>query len=487
MTEYTPQIAACLTGFVQPFLTRDDVVVRVDDTIDDIAHFDRRNAQIAIKLAAVVGAQRAAEADVLLTNQRLIGVLAHEIGHADHTPERRIDPEIAEWAALLEEPRIERIIAADFPDLREPLTVSAAATVLPARVRTVGDALAAFILLGGRVAAGILDETAVAEALAAARSTLPAVDATRVQNLIAIAVAAPDLDRTVVECAEQIAAIARAYQARPPQPTCRTSNAGDVRAAPEPLRGAGSRSSAPLGEAYIRDATADERASVRHISAGRAERAAVDARHSKRGTGAPPGSARMAELVRADAQASLGLTRTAMPWRRRHPTAEDGSIELGLILDCSSSMASQRDAAASAAWVLRHAITDGLGRTCTWTFADHAGELPVEDPDRIVVPAVGPSTTALTEAIDHYQSWTAGHQQRMLVIVSDGALAGASPTAQLMRLQSEGVSVIGLVPDLEARLQLTEHLPDGAIVEILVDNLLDRLADHALQPSRPAI
>jgi hypothetical protein len=90
----------------------------------------------------------------------LCGVLAHEAGHAAHTVMRPdLTGPVATWAAVLEEPRMEGCVIADQPEARNWLRASVAhilGTPDPVDSQSAARMLA---LLGGRVLAGVLDDT----------------------------------------------------------------------------------------------------------------------------------------------------------------------------------------------------------------------------------------------------------------------------------------------------------------------------------------
>lgn len=546
MPNHASAIAAHLSEFAAVHSRRRDVIVRVDNTLNGRAQFDRSTAQITVNLNRILDpgerTQLQATPAHAIEYTALVGVLVHEIGHADHTPRRALPAHLERWAAVLEEARIERIMLERNPDWQTPLAASAAAVTRHPRSGDTIGAIELLALLGGRTHARVFPAAKTAAPLEQAAQFLDSHDA---QKVLEIAAAAADLADTGHEAMAQLAG--RLYEivvqystagaaatdllghvaagGSTDQPDTaqaqRTSSSNDehhTRSAGEttgpgegsgPLRsptpkhsggnanvsvvrnpgfysgslGAGRArdwftvTTLPASQSSTRPASALDHQKVRRLGswlAGQYTPAEVTGTIT---AAAPPGSARMAELVRATAQHDLGLQVTAAPWRRRRTREQPTTpVDLGLIVDRSTSMAEHLAAAADTAWTLTQALTGTVGRAQTWVFGDRAHTLPAADRTRIITPVPAGTTLALLPAVLDYARWSRPNgAARMLVVLSDGGLQGDPVRQELERLTEQGVSVIGLAPTTGSVAALAHHLPAEASVTALGSDLLAQI------------
>ncbi|MFC0313566.1 hypothetical protein ACFQNE_03120 [Gordonia phosphorivorans] len=523
-------LAAQLTELAAHHSDRGDLIVRVDNDLDGYAQFDRRTAQISVNVNQLVGDGPAAnlyEGSVAPAQYpALLGALAHEAGHADYTRPRRMPAAVEPWAALLEEPRMERRVLERNPELRTVLAASAATVLGESLTANPIAAMELLILLGGRALTGVFPTSLVRAPLQRALTALRDADRSRVQQIVgrAVALADDDLD-ALQDCAQELAQIAATYDqdAAPrtaPGHAAPTSEDNDDRsnqdeaaaADPEPVTGDHPDEvvqkfppayigadpkflSAALpniaatdwytvtaldqNQSTVREATAADYQAVRKIGswvAGHHHDATVTTTVA---AASPPGALRMAELVRASAQQELGLAVTALPWRRRRtlitPTVP---VDVGMIVDRSHSMTSFMPAIADATWVLHHALTAGTGRSQSWVFAERAHILPATSPSHILTPTAEGTTIAMLPALLDYRRWARPHgSARLLVVISDGGLYGDPVREELARLHDEGVMVVGLAPGPQFTAALANHLPDRAPIGVVGADLLGQLAE----------
>lgn len=537
----TAQITAHLTGLAAKSTGRHDIIVRLDQQLPVPAQFDLAEATISMNLLRLLDPP---EVDRLLAAPtaaeefpHLLGALIHEVGHADHTRFHRLPPPIAEWATVIEEPRIEKVMV-DKDPANAPLLAASAARVLG----EAGDAIAAMelmVLLGGRVLAGVFPAARAKDALGRASEHLAVGDADRVLELTGRGVELDDDDLAgLVEVADALHQIAARYSTtgRPSgavvdvvdssagdeqepeseaDPGSRDEDVADrIGSFPPPQPGSEPRPAAAMPPrdrpGYIgRNArfmsstlnaeSAADWFSVTTLPAPESEgRAATPADHrrvhqlgswlsgqhtpaqvaTRTATAAPPGRLHMSELVRATAQHDLGLPVTATPWtRQRTREAPTAAMDVGLIVDRSDSMGPHMEAVAETAWTLAQALARPVGRAQTWVFSDIANTLPVADVDQIVVPHAHGGTIALLPAIEDYARWTPSRDRaRVCLILSDGALYGDPVRDVLARLAADGVVVAGLAPTADGAAALADHLPETAPISVLGADLLDQVA-----------
>lgn len=215
MTASLAELTADMTRLVGALIPRRDVIVRLNPELAVDGQFDAATAQIAINMDRVCTPTTLAElragtitiADV----SRLVGVLAHEAGHAQHTPIRRLPPHLINWVDLLEEPRIEAALCRQHPLLREHLAESArhATAGTPIAAVTIIEAM---ILVGGRVHAGVFTAADAAHIRDAAGEALDPFDVDAIDAIVASAVDTGDDDYAgLLRLAERLSGIAAKY------------------------------------------------------------------------------------------------------------------------------------------------------------------------------------------------------------------------------------------------------------------------------------
>ncbi|WP_156150383.1 hypothetical protein [Gordonia sihwensis] len=213
------ELTADLTRTVTALLDRRDVVVVLDPGLPVDGQFNAATAQIAINLERICDPDTVTalqDRSLTVANvERLHGVLAHEAGHAAHTPIRPLPPHLVDWVELLEEPRIEATVVRQRPEVAESLSAAAAPAVGNTTPTDAIGAIETLILVGGRITAGVFTATADYTAmLDAARTILDADDTTAIEDLTATALQIPDDDLAVmVRAAQQLFDIASRYGA----------------------------------------------------------------------------------------------------------------------------------------------------------------------------------------------------------------------------------------------------------------------------------
>ncbi|WP_042377221.1 hypothetical protein [Gordonia alkanivorans] len=145
------------------------------------------------------------------------GCLAHEVGHADHTVTRKRQQSPAEsWATLLEEPRIETIMAHTRPQTRTWLQAAVAHLLGEVAPTSAEEAARVLILLGGRLLGNVLDDSDDLDLDAACGEWLTAQQVAVIADATSIAVTLADGDIAgMLRQAERIAAVMPNTQAPP--------------------------------------------------------------------------------------------------------------------------------------------------------------------------------------------------------------------------------------------------------------------------------
>lgn len=159
--------SAALTRIVDVIAERDDLIVRVvDGNPRAPGVFDPSGACITLDASRVLPAdvdQASLDFSDLRSLARVpvvAGVLAHEVGHADHTVNSATEAtNVAEWVRLLEEPRIETVMARTRPHTRTWMQASVAHLLGNPAPDSAETAARTLILIGGRLLGGVLDPT----------------------------------------------------------------------------------------------------------------------------------------------------------------------------------------------------------------------------------------------------------------------------------------------------------------------------------------
>lgn len=185
----------------------------------------------------------------------------------------------------------------------------------------------------------------------------------------------------------------------------------------------------------------------------------------------PPGRLDLEQAMQADAQAQLGLPRTATPWqRKRRRTLRAPALRLGIAIDHSPSMHDMLDAAMGAAWVVEAAAARARQARSTVALATfdtsahliesgsttHVPTLETAEPGAVNHSGALPEVLDLLRArleMDHYPD-----DSRFLVIISDSVLQSPQRAAHaIQELHAAGVRLLWISIDEEA----PGYLPDG--------------------------
>ncbi|MBB2749176.1 UNVERIFIED_ORG: hypothetical protein FHR35_009089 [Microbispora rosea subsp. rosea] len=180
----------------------------------------------------------------------------------------------------------------------------------------------------------------------------------------------------------------------------------------------------------------------------------------------PPGRLRMREVMQADAQRRLGLAVTAQPFVRRQRTrVTEPALIMGFAADVSGSMSSTAKALAVSAWVCAQAVRQVEGTAAAIAWGDKLTPLiwPGIPPDQVPLLSADEGTVVLPGAIralDGALGLSSGTGARLLVIASDGELAGKDAAGNnpaaiaqglIDRLIQRGCAVLWLCLDGEPR------------------------------------
>lgn len=431
----------------------------------------------------------------------LAGVLAHEIGHATHSVRRPgLAGSAAEWAALLEEPRMEGRVVAGRPDSRRWLQASVAHLLGRAEPTNRLEAARMLVLIGGRGMAGVLDLEDLPDLDALTKDWLSAEQISVICEQTDNVVAASDGDIATLARAAQI--ISSLFESRIDDSATEFDDTGDAgccaregldvdsaiggalaaiaaKAATELRLAAGTvdptpraiaqKESARAREAQVvadyrqarevehrhelRRPTADEHRQAKILATQLSSASMRDVDVVRVPTTAPPGNLRTSQLVRRQAQIHTRVTPTAAPWNStRRRTVRNPILKVGVALDISGSMEAYAQPTAVAAWMLARAVTDLQGRTATVTWNHQASLLPVRANNASVpVPMICGGSSGLPAALRVLERELAlGGQSgaRVLAIVTDGDLPNSDEVvAEVERLVDRGVHVLWLSSD----------------------------------------
>ncbi|GBF17467.1 VWA domain containing CoxE-like protein [Rhodococcus sp. Br-6] len=531
------QLGARLTGWADTLTDRGDVLVHVlphDPAARRPAGvFNHKTAQITVDAVQTLPG-RPDPNRIDLRDARdvarfpvLAGVLAHEVGHATHTVRRAgLTGSVAEWAALLEEPRMEGRIVADHIASRRWLQASV--THLLGRVdpNSAEEAARVLVLLGGRVLAGVLDIEDLPDLDVEAGKWLSREQIAVISEQTDRVVRAADGDIATVEAAAtRIAALfdnnpdnedqdvsggedggcaghtpadgpdldsalgkALAVVAAQAVTELRAA-AGVVDASPKAMAAQSAREQrteqiradhrAAHGrehETTLRRPTQDERRQTQALARelGAASMRGVEVARSRSTT--PPGRLRTSQLVRRQGQIHARTVPTATPWEsRRRRTIDNAKLTVGVALDISGSMDPYAAPTATAAWSLARAARDLGGRAATVTWNHAAALLPVKEGSGAVpVPRICGGSTGLPAALrtlERELHLVRPGAARLVAVVTDGELPNADEVRdEVERLVRAGVRVLWLSTG-ESTLSMT--LPAG--VEVVVLDRPDRV------------
>lgn len=494
------QLGARLTDWIDTLTPRRDVLVAVlphdPGSARPAGVFNHKTARITLDATqAMPGHPDPDRIDLRDGRDRarfpvLTGVLAHEVGHATHTTRRPgLAGAVAEWAALLEEPRMEGRVITENPHSRRWLQISALQLVGQIDPTSTDYAARTLVLLGGRILAGVLDADALPDLDDALAPWLTAEQIAVIAEQTDRAVNATDGDiATIIAAAEKIASLFPSSSAgvdrgedngcgachdRPvgdgPLVAALTELAieltGELRAAagitdpsPAALAARAARTArAAQSVADQRDARAmphavehrrptpedQQQARILTRQLKSAAIRAVDVTLTASTT--PPGRLQTSQLMRRQAQIHARVQPTATPWERtRRRTVDTPTLTVGVALDISGSMDAYAEPTAVAAWAVARAIRDVGGKVATVTWNHTASLLPVRAASGSVpVPLICGASRGLPAALRVLdRELNLGREQgaRMVVVVTDADL----PNADQVRDEAEQLIAVGV-------------------------------------------
>jgi len=521
------QLGSRLTDWVDTLTPRRDVLVSVlphhPGSGQPAGVFNHRTARITLDATqAMPGRPDPDRIDLRDERDRarfpvLTGVLAHEAGHATHTTRRYgLNGAVAEWAALLEEPRMEGRVAAGNPQARRWLQASALHLLGQIDPTSTDHAARTLVLLGGRILAGVLDEESLPDLDAALAPWLTSEQIAVIAEQTDRAVSAADGDtEAITAAAETIASLfgddaesasdgdgdgegdCGAHHGPPGDgPLAAALTAVAVVAARELRAAAGIVDPSPAAaaaraarQAHTARAAEDQRIARQGLHESRRRQpTADDHKHAKALTrslesaalravdvartpsSTPPGRLRTSQLVRRQGQIHARVRPTATPWENaRRRTVDTPSLLVGVALDISGSMEPFAEPTAVAAWALARAVRQVGGKAATVTWNHTPSLLPVAAVSGSVpVPAIGGGSIGLPAALRVLdRELVLGRDQgaRMVVVVTDGDLP--NPVAvreEVERLIAAGVRVLWLVTEAGGMTP-----PVGAEVAVIED------------------
>ena len=505
------QLGSRLTDWVDTLTPRRDVLVSVlphhPGSGQPAGVFNHRTARITLDATqAMPGRPDPDRIDLRDERDRarfpvLTGVLAHEAGHATHTSRRHgLSGAVAEWAALLEEPRMEGRVAAGNPQARRWLQASALHLLGQIDPTSTDHAARTLVLLGGRVLAGVLDEESLPDLDSVLAPWLTTEQIAVIAEQTDRAVAAADGDTaTITAAAEKIASLfgddaesggpddgdddcddCGAHHGTPGDgPLAAALTAVAVAAAQELRAAAGIVDPSPAAvaarearQAHSARAVEDQRTARQGLHESRRRRpTADDHKHAKvlarslesaalravdvtrTPSSTPPGRLRTSQLVRRQGQIHARVRPTATPWENtRRRTVDTPSLVVGVALDISGSMEPFAAPTAVAAWALARAVRQVGGKAATVTWNHTSSLLPVTAVSGSVpVPSIGGGSTGLPAAmrvLDRELALSRDQDARMVVVVTDGDLPNATAVREeAERLIVAGVRILWLVTE----------------------------------------
>lgn len=466
-----------LTQLVDRLSVRNDLLVSVSDGHVAPGTFFGPDAEITIDASVVLPGVNPdvydfADPIVLVLFPVLAGVLAHEVAHAEHSTARsHPDPVVAEWASMLEEPRIERAAIAERPHVRAWLR-SAVTTLINPCVRDAASAAEVLVLIGGRIAAGVVSSDEI-DVDGACRRWLTSEQFFVVSDAVCTAVELPDGDDAGLFA--QAERIARVLGGDPPSRPVHAGDGADgggrdelghrlaeiardgagAMALPQELAGIQVRAvRAGAGSAkhrvLRRRPSADELRAERRLllRMRRAEDRGVDVREVP--SRMPTGRVVTSELVQRSAQRAVGLSPTAAAWRdRTRRVRPRPRLAVGIAADISGSQSEVMEAVGVATWLLERTARDRGGRSATVIWDDRVSVLEAANGASVPIPQAAGGSSGLPEALrtlDAKLSLTTDMRApRLVAVVTDGYLWQEDTiNAEIRRLLAAGVRVLWL-------------------------------------------
>ncbi|WP_156150384.1 hypothetical protein [Gordonia sihwensis] len=164
----------------------------------------------------------------LADNPIVAGVLAHEVSHADHTIWNGDLGPHRQWVTMLEEPRIESVMARTRPHTRQWMQASVAHILGKVDPTSAVEAANSLILLGGRLLGGVIDPHDGLDLDAVCAPWLTPEQIAVITGAVDTAVGLDDGDNAgMAECAATIAAALRTDGQDPDDDANSNGNGGD--------------------------------------------------------------------------------------------------------------------------------------------------------------------------------------------------------------------------------------------------------------------
>lgn len=237
---------------------------------------------------------------------------------------------------------------------------------------------------------------------------------------------------------------------------------------PQPLTKTASR----LRES--RSATSAERAAAVKVAAmlEKAKYRERDALEIKSVT--PPGRLRTGALVQGAAMKSKGLMSTTEPWRRTvRKHTDDPTLNVGVMVDISGSMASAMEPMAVTAWVMSEAVRRVQGRAAMVYYgSDIFPTLKpgqhLSDVNVFTAPDGTEKFNKAFKALDGGLNLLNGTGARLLVIVSDGCYTEEETEKAkhwMKRCQESGVAVVWIPFDHRSYVERLTRGTDAVILD----------------------
>lgn len=493
--------SAELTKFVRQLSSRRDVVVAVGAAgrAAPMGQFRRQSATIVLNSdrlfpAVQPGSFSLADPRVRAAHPTAMGILVHELGHAEHTwPRGRQLPETALWASNLEEPRIERLMLGRHPMARRWLRASGAAATLIGDLGSRRAAAEAAVLVIGRIYAGVftdrnvnavwdvLNDNFTANEIRALRQIICAAVSLGDNNISGMVLCAEALSRLIGEDIRSDGDAMVEHSDDDSEPGADTAPPQSDQAAvllKKQLSTDGGASGAttdtfqrprtarhPIGAVTgpvpmfttTRNPTPDERRRATELAAALLAAAARPAAVETAAAATPPGHLSGPELVKRSVQRSRGAVRSATPWRTiRRRRGVPAALALVVIVDRSDSMGAHLAAASSVAWTLQQAITAAPG-SCSRVvaFSSTASVIPNDQSGNVHIPSAGGGSNGLPDAVNLADQWFAAStcDRKLAVILTDGGLPNQQAVVSAFEnLDRGGVATLWATPGTDRRL-----------------------------------
>lgn len=444
-----------------------------------------------------------------------IGVLHHELAHADHSAwftDRSHAPGLVLRAAvMLEEVRCEHRRLSARPGDRAWLRAAVSTLVIPSLITGSVTRYPAWsagkcaLLVLGRRDSGVLEATDVAGVATLLRAALGSHvlrrlrriwcrvrhvadgDATGMLRLARawcrVLLSAKDTSAAVVRRASRAVGRAiRALEDLPAGPSLPPPWDGER---PDPGRVFDRRCPFPRREPPPELAAAARGLARRLADMEVARRVPVS-----RASLLPPGRLRMRGALEAAAQKAAGARPTALPWQRVTRTRPPAPLpRVGIALDISASMGAFFTPAVEAAWMCAMAARGAHGESAAVTFGAFLQPLfaPGRVPESLPVPGREWFTRFLDTAIDALTialRLSAPGDGRILFLITDGGVGDeefARVTGKVAALSRDGCAIVQIGP-LDSI-----HIPGTALMPLESPQLLpDEITRAVIAAMRPA-